>query len=431
MKRFFVILLLLSLVLAACSSAPSLQDGSTKTGLETEDTPATSQTDPEADGKEELPWELYSSEYIDPDDIRITAKDGRAKNLIFIYLESIETTYASIEVGGKQPDANYMPHMTALAKEHVSFSNSDQLGGFHTVNGTTWTMGAMMAITSGVPFSLAVFGENSHNSQGRDGTFVNGLTTLGDILKDKGYTQEFLCGSDATFGGTRTYLTVHGDYTVFDLATAKEKGYVAKDYDNGFWGFEDEILFRIAKDEVTRLAKDDRPFNLTMITIDAHSVGGYVCNRCQDVYSSPTANVIACQDQQLYDFVRWCQAQDFYEDTAIVIMGDHPRMDRRLIPSELDTYDRTVYNCIINAAVTPAAPPVNRTFTALDMFPTTLAAMGFEIEGDRLGLGVNLFSSQATLCEKLGGGRQGFDQMNAEIDKFSEYYKQNFVDRNR
>lgn len=50
------------------------------------------------------------------------------------------------------------------------------------------------------------------------------------------------------------------------------------------------------------------------------------------------------------------------------------------------------------------------------MFPTTLAAMGVEIEGDQLGLGVNLFSEKKTLIEQ-----NGFDVMTAEFNKGSQF----------
>ncbi len=371
--------------------------------------------------------ELYENEYVDPADVKITDKDGNARNLIYIYLESMEVTYASEEAGGKQETDNYMPHMTEMAKEYLSFSDTTSLGGFKSVEGTSWTMGALLGTTSGVPFSLAVFGEKAHNSLGKDGTFLNPVVTLGDILKEKGYTQEFLCGSNASFGGRRTYFTVHGDYKIFDLYTAREKGYIAEDYHNGFWGFEDEILFEIAKDEITALAAGDQPFNFTMLTVDAHHVKGYKCNICGNEYDSKTANVIACQDSQVYNFIEWCKQQDFFENTTIIITGDHPRMDKHLIPGDLDNYDRPIYNCIINAAVEPYAAPTNRTFTSLDMFPTTLAAIGFEIDGERLGLGTNLFSPVPTLCEKHGGGREGFEWFNGEISKRSDFYEEQFV----
>ena len=67
-------------------------------------------------------------------------------------------------------------------------------------------------------------------------------------------------------------------------------------------------------------------------------------------------------------------------------------------------------------------------FTSLDMFPTVLAAMGFEIEGERLGLGTNVYSTTPTLCEEIGEGKAGYDMLEAEVSKYSEYYKKKFVE---
>ena len=64
-------------------------------------------------------------------------------------------------------------------------------------------------------------------------------------------------------------------------------------------------------------------------------------------------------------------------------------------------YTRTVYNLFINPAVTPVETQ-NRQFSTLDMFPSTLAAMGVKIDGDRLALGTNLFSEKKTLIEEYG-----------------------------
>ena len=83
-------------------------------------------------------------------------------------------------------------------------------------------------------------------------------------------------------------------------------------------------------------------------------------------------------------------------------------------------YIRHVYNCFINAAA-EATYAKNRQFSAMDMFPTTLAAMGCTIEGDRLGLGVNLFSDTPTLAEQWG-----FERFNNELSKASDYYIENF-----
>ncbi len=361
---------------------------------------------------------IYEDYYVAPDTVEITA-DGKQKNLIYIYLESMETTYASYEDGGRQT-VNYMPTLTALADENLSFSDkaSGLLGGFHTPLGTGWTMAALLATTSGVPFSFPL-GENGHNKMVYRETFASGLTTLGDILAEKGYRQEFLCGSDSEFGGRRTYFEQHGNYEIFDLYTAREEGYIPEDY-KVFWGYEDKHLYEIAKDELTELAASNQPFNFTMLTVDTHHVGGFTCTLCEYEYVDKLANVVSCADRQLADFVEWCREQDFYEDTVIVITGDHPRMDTLLI-GETDYYDRTIYNCFINAAIVPEGATTERIVTSFDLFPTTLAAMGFSIEGDRLGLGVNLFSSMPTLAEQFG-----YEWLEIEINKFSDYYIREF-----
>ena len=113
--------------------------------------------------------------------------------------------------------------------------------------------------------------------------------------------------------------------------------------------------------------------------------------------------------------------QDFYENTTINIAGDHVTMDEGYIDRNVaEDYDRTVYNCILNSPVDTEYEK-NRQFVAADMFPTTLAAIGCEIEGARLGLGTNLFSGKPTLVEEMG--LEAFD---AELTKTSDYYTKHF-----
>lgn len=60
---------------------------------------------------------------------------------------------------------------------------------------------------------------------------------------------------------------------------------------------------------------------------------------------------------------------------------------------------------------------VDRKFTTLDLFPSTLAALGCQIQGNRLGLGVNLFSGERTLSEQYG-----YEYLFQEIRKQSASY---------
>ena len=56
------------------------------------------------------------------------------------------------------------------------------------------------------------------------------------------------------------------------------------------------------------------------------------------------------------------------------------------------------------------------------MFPTILSGMGYQIEGNRLGLGVNLFSDEVTVLEEFGR-----EYINQEFSKSSLYYVERFA----
>lgn len=353
---------------------------------------------------------IYEDCYVNPATASISL-EGSPQNIIYIYLESMETTYASIEDGGAQ-EQNYIPKLTKLANENVSFSDTEVLGGAYVPVGSSWTMGALFSITSGVPFEFPV----GCNSMGAYEEFAPGITSLGDILEDYGYNQVFLCGSDGNFAGRQKYFEQHGNYEVKDYYYAIEKGYIDEDY-FVWWGYEDAKLYEIAKAELLEIAKKDEPFNFTMLTVDTHHIDGYVCANCGQGYDHQLKNVLECTDNQIDEFILWCKQQEFYEDTVIVISGDHFRMDSSLVADK----ERRLYNCIINSECEILGETSNRIFTSLDLFPTTLAAMGFKIEGDRLGLGTNLFSDRQTLAEELG-----VDYFINELSKYSDYYVEEF-----
>lgn len=347
--------------------------------------------------------------YVDPADVALTFPEQK-RNLIYIFLESMEMTYADKENGGAF-DKNVIPELTELAQENEDFSGEDkELNGGYAMTGATWTMGAMFAHTSGIPLSISIDG-NDMNTQEH---FFAGAVTLGDILESAGYCQNLMIGSDATFGGRRLYFTEHGNYNIYDYNYASENGLIPPDY-RVWWGYEDEKLFSFAKDKLTELSQQSTPFNFTMLTVDTHFEDGYPCELCTDEFGdNQYANVMACSSRQVKELVDWIQQQDFYENTTIVIAGDHPTMDKDFCEDVDDDYTRKVYTTYINPAA-ELETTEKRNYTTFDNFPTTLAALGVKIDGNRLGLGTNLFSSTQTLTERFG-----IDKMESELKKKSK-----------
>lgn len=132
----------------------------------------------------------------------------------------------------------------------------------------------------------------------------------------------------------------------------------------------------------------------------------------------------ACSSRRIANFITWLRQQPFAATTTIVITGDHLGMQTSYYSGKIADpgYQRTIYNAFINPAATPMRR-AGRQFTSFDIYPTTLAAMGVKIDGERLGLGMNLFSGKATLAEELGG----IDALNAELTKRSGYYEQRIM----
>lgn len=339
---------------------------------------------------------FIDNNYVSPADVQLTFPQEK-RNLIYIFLESMEITYADRSSGGAF-SRNVIPELTKIAMENEDFSgNTRRLNGAVSMPGTGWTVGAMFAQTSGLPLSISI----DSNSMDTQDSFFAGAVTLGDILEEQGYSQTLLIGSDAVFGGRRLYFTEHGNYDIMDYYYARDHEMIPEDY-QVWWGYEDEKLFSFAREKLTQLAQQPEPFNLTLLTVDTHFEDGYPCRLCRDDYGKDQySNVMRCSSRQLYDLIRWIQEQDFYQNTTIVLCGDHPTMDSDYCSSVDSSYTRKTYTAYINSAA-DTVTDTRREYTTFDQFPTTLAALGVQIQGDRLGLGTNLFSSTPTLTERFG-----------------------------
>lgn len=360
---------------------------------------------------------IYEDYYVEPSDELISFPDNK-RNLIYIFLESMETTYMSQSEGGALRE-NAMPELTKLAKENINFSHNDSVGGFLSPSGTGWTVAAMVAQSSGISLKGSA-GALENNEYGKE-EFLPGVVSLYDILNKNGYKQALMVGSDASYGNRNAYYNQHKTDYIYDLVTAKEQGVVDEDY-FVWWGMEDEYLFEYAKDKLMQIAKEDEPFAFTLLTADTHTPNGYVCRKCENKFSEQFDNVISCSSHQVENFIDWLKEQDFYDNTTIVLCGDHLSMDNSYVKRNIsEDYDRRVYNCFINSAA-EGENCKNRTFTSLDLFPTTLAAMGCEISGERLGLGTNLFSDKQTIAEEIE-----YERFDHELLYSSSFYIKKFM----
>ena len=380
--------------------------------------------------------DFIEENFADAHDVRVTFPEKK-RNLIFFYLESMENSYLSKELGGHST-VNLLPNLTKLAEEGYVFSdNAGKFGGPIQINGTSWSLASMVNQNLGIPMkapkTMSAYATEDH--------FIAGAKGIGDFLQEQGYEQTVMVGSDARFGGLNYLYGTHGDFLVYDYYYAHEhKPDIVKK--KVWWGFNDDNLFDFAKEEITRLYNTGKPFNFTFEDADTHMPDGYygasakkyIAEKKPDTTKNPAgafdsqyANVIYYSDYKIVEFIRWAQEQPWYENTTIVMIGDHLSMDVKYFKNFESDYLRTQFNLILNPApsVDTKDPSrfVNRSWANFDMLPTVMAALGCEIEGDRLNLGTNLFSKEQTVLEKYG-----VDYVNLELKKGSPFYNRVLLD---
>lgn len=353
---------------------------------------------------------LYEEIYVEPEAVNISFTEKR--NLIYIYLESMETTYFSKTNGGTY-EYSIIPELEELAKNNLNFSNSDKLGGFVSLAGTGWTIAAMVSQSAGLPLKVSTDG----NDYGSINSFLPGAISIGDILEKEGYKQVLMLGSSSKFGGRKYFYKLHGNYEILDYEWAKENNKIDKDY-YAWWGYEDKKLFEFAKEKLTELGNGSESFNFTLLTADTHFPDGYLDETCEIKHNNHYENSFACSSKMVYEFITWIKEQSFYENTTIVLVGDHLGMQEDFYKNIDSSYERTIYNTFINS-INTTENNKKRYFSSFDLFPTILSSIGANIEGEKLGFGTNLFSSESTILEKYG-----YDYFNNELNKKSDYYNE-------
>lgn len=265
-----------------------------------------------------------------------SAKDSSAKNarnLIVIFVESMEANFATAPLEADSPTFNAIPNLYALANRHTNFSTTKGFGGHLQVGHTSWTIAGMIGYMCGIPLNAT----NSIIAK----TFLPSAKCISDILATRNYNQVMIMGSNDDFVAKGAFLGSH-HIKSNDIKHYKDTGALPKDYSHQ-WGFEDSKLFKFAKDELQNLKGTNNPFALYLLTNNTHSPDSFVEPHCKELQSRLQSS-LKCDDELLGEFVDWVKTQDFYENTTILIVGDHLMNANIAMPRE----SRRIYNAFIN-----------------------------------------------------------------------------------
>ena len=145
-------------------------------------------------------------------------------------------------------------------------------------------------------------------------------------------------GSSVDFGGLKELFTSHGDVTIYDYCDMVNTGFIDKNY-KVFWGVEDKLLYDYSKQKLNEISKNNEPFCFVIETVDTHNPNGYLCSECPDTFDNQYSNVVACASLQLNNFINWGKEQEWYENTTIMIVGDHCSMKKDFFADIDENYE--------------------------------------------------------------------------------------------
>ena len=316
----------------------------------------------------------------------IKSADTSAKNLLLIYLESMEATYAKPAFGDVYDDLNTLS------------ADAFRINGVTQIQDTGWTMAGLVASQCGIP--LLSYGLIMKNRMKNIESFLPNADCLAVRLSEQGYQTRFYGGASLKFAGKGKFLTSHGYQYAYGLDEIPQE----KRGEVSHWGLYDDRLYELALEELSALAKSETPYLLSILTLGAHSPAGYPAQVCYDMFADAadidsTLLSVKCTARLTTDFLKAARKQGYLDDTVVVVMSDH-LSHKNTQTRQLNQYDRE--NIFLIQSADMGVGEITRQASMMDIYPTILDSLGLLSASENAALGVSLFSDEPTLLETHG-----------------------------
>ncbi len=336
--------------------------------------------------------QLLNDELADID--QPSSHSGVKRNLVYLYVESLERTFL---------DDAIFPSLANNLKDLEKTSIS--IRGIGQAPMTDWTIAGMVSSQCGIP--LATIKPN-RNDLGEVEQFVPGATCIGDILDWSGYQNVYIGGADIQFAGKQRFYPDHGVSETFGLKEFQDAS--AGLLPVSRWGIYDDTLFEKAFDRFKELHDGDQPFALFLLTLDTHPPRGHETPSCRNTTygdgNQPVLNAVECADRLVSEFVRkiedYADKQESDSELLVIVASDHLMMRNDISPI-LEANQMRRENLFFARSQTLEPRVIQREATTLDLAPTVLSLLGWDVNA--MALGRNLLQPGQTLTEKYGKER--------------------------
>lgn len=227
----------------------------------------------------------------------VNFSSGSPTNVIVIIWESFTEKALHISIDTKE----VTPRFNRLKQQGIYFSNL-YASGDRTNKG-------IPAILSGYP---AMPNTTIIHSPAKS----EKLPVLSRLFKEKGYYTPFFYGGEPEFANIKSYLLHSG----FDPIIGK-KDFAAKDM-NSKWGAHDGVVMTRVFEN---LNKSTKPFFATWLTLSSHEPFEIPVPTAFKAENNTAKfmNSLHYTDQVVADFIDKCSQQAWWNNTLVIITGDH------------------------------------------------------------------------------------------------------------
>ncbi len=313
--------------------------------------------------------------YVDPRTVNVSGSGS--KNLLIIYCESIEETFGRKELMGEDLLEPLRPYIEEPDLRIEQMPGAD------------FTIGGIVSSQCGIPLKSVSILSGNLTGWALD-RFLPGAVCLGDYLKADGYHNVYFNGSSGVFSGLNKFFLSHGYDEFMGKEEWLDKGFVAPDELNTWAVYDKDIVdFSIAR--LDQLMAEGRKFSFAISTMDTHEPG-FLSEDCEKkgiVRDWP--GYVKCSLSQVGRLLEHIRSKGWEKEFVILVMGDHQARMTKLGTADLKGADARFVLCSLEGG---HLRPMRSTITHFDLFPSILAALGFTVEGDRLGFGYNVFSQE-------------------------------------
>ena len=279
------------------------------------------------------------------------AAPERRMNVVLVSVESLSAEYSGLY---GRPDS-LTPNLDALAADSLVFTDLWATG--------TRTVRGLEALSLSVPPTP---GESIVKREHNEGLF-----SLGEVFRSKGYASMFLYGGYGAFDNMN-YFFGHNGYEVHDRTGIPD----AEIHHANIWGVADEDLYTMALHRFDAAAAKGQPFFAHLMTTSNHRPYTFPSGR-GPWPQGKRESAVSYTDWAIGDFLRRARGKPWFANTVFVFTADHCASSGGIAALPAFRYRIPLW---IHAPGYIAPARYARMTSQIDIAPTVLGLLGMDYE---------------------------------------------------